>query len=197
MSADLVGRQVADIGFPVLDQLQGPITELLKIIRSKILVLAPIKPEPVQVALDRFDVLDLFLGRVGIVKPQVTTTAELAGDPEVETDGLGVADVQVAVRLRREAGHELSVPLAGGAVGADDLADKIEFGRLAGFLVVAHQAVMFTRPTGKGQEGATAQRWREDRILPAGEPRLPLGFEGGLAGSERLEQQLPRLGILD
>ena len=32
-------------------------------------MLAPIKPEPVHVFLDRFDVFDIFFSRIGIVEP--------------------------------------------------------------------------------------------------------------------------------
>ena len=46
------------------------------------------------------------------------------GDAEVEADRLGVADVEVAVRLGREAGDDgLVPPLA--KVGGDDLADEV------------------------------------------------------------------------
>ncbi len=45
-------------------------------------------------------------------------------DAEVEADRLGVADVQVAVRLRREAGDDRRRP-AGREVGGDDVADEV------------------------------------------------------------------------
>src|SRR5436853_5587354 len=54
----------------------------------------------------------------------MAAAAELFGDTEIERNGLGVADVQVAVRLRREPGHDLGVPLRG-EIGCDDVADEI------------------------------------------------------------------------
>ena len=56
---------------------------------------------------------DLFLARVGVVEAQVAQAAELLGDAEVQADRLGVADVQIAVRLGREAGVHAAVVLAG------------------------------------------------------------------------------------
>ena len=73
---------------------------------------------------DGLDVLDVLLGRVGVVHAQVADAAELAGDAEVEADGLGVADVQVAVRLGRKAGVDLRILLLGDVRG-DDVADEI------------------------------------------------------------------------
>ena len=87
-------------------------------------MLAPVEAEPAHVALDGVDILLLFLGRVGVVEAQVAAAAELLGDAEVEADRLGVADVQVAVRLGRKAGHHRRVPL-GVEVGLDDVADEI------------------------------------------------------------------------
>src|SRR5262249_23076526 len=76
------------------------------------------------VLLDRVDVLLLLLDRVGVVETQVAAAAELLRDPEVERDCLGVPDVEVSVRLGREAGHDLrDPPLA--HVGGDDLPDEI------------------------------------------------------------------------
>src|SRR5262245_42634558 len=87
-------------------------------------MLTPVEPEPADVLLDRVDVLLLFLDRVGVVEAQVATSAELSGDPEVERDRLGVPDMEVAVRLGREAGHNLGDP-ALAQVGSNDLADEI------------------------------------------------------------------------
>src|SRR5690606_10505969 len=65
-----------------------------------------------------------FLHRVGVVQAQVADAAELRRDAKVQADGLGVADVQVAVGLRREAGLDRRV-LAAGEVVSDDLPDEV------------------------------------------------------------------------
>src|ERR1700687_2964777 len=50
--------------------------------------------------------------------------AKLLRDAEIERDRLGVADVQIAVRLRRESGHDPAV-LFGVEIGLDDVAHEI------------------------------------------------------------------------
>ena len=62
----------------------------------------------------------LFLGRVGVVEAQVALAAELVGEAEVQADGLGVADVQVAVGLGRKAGVDASPYLLVRQVVEDD-----------------------------------------------------------------------------
>ena len=49
---------------------------------------------------------------------------EFLRDAEIQRNRLGVADVQVAVRLRRESGHDPAM-LLGREVGLDDVADEI------------------------------------------------------------------------
>ena len=99
----LLLRLVVDIGLAVADEMLGPFVELLEIVGRMIEVLAPIEAEPAHVALDGVDIFLLLLGRIGVVEAQVTAAAELLGHAEIEADGLGVADVQIAVRLGREA----------------------------------------------------------------------------------------------
>ncbi len=138
--ADLVGGEVVDVGLAGLDQVDGPVVELVEVVGGVVEMLAPVEAEPADVLLDRVDVLLLFLDRVGVVEAQVAAAAELLGDPEVERDRLGVADVEVAVRLGREAGHDLRDP-ALAHVGGDDLADEIaSFG--SGRIVGAHAAAL-------------------------------------------------------
>ena len=104
LRAHLVRRLVVDIGLAGADQVLGPVVELLEIVRGVVEVLAPVEAEPAHVALDRVDVLLLLLGRVGVVEAQVAAAAELLRDAEIEADRLGVADMQIAVRLGRKAG---------------------------------------------------------------------------------------------
>ena len=56
------------------------------------------------VLLDGFHKLHVFLGGVGVIHTQVAQAAKLLGSAEVNDQGLAVADVQVAVGLRREPG---------------------------------------------------------------------------------------------
>ena len=88
-------------------------------------MLAPVKTEPAQVFLNGLHVFSGFLARIGVVKAEMADPVVLLGDTEVEADGLGMADVQEAVGLRRESGDDVAV-LAGFEVFGDDLADEVE-----------------------------------------------------------------------
>jgi hypothetical protein len=76
---------------------------------------------------DGLDVFDVLLDRVGVVEAQVALALVLAGDAEVEADGLRVADVQVAVGLGREAGDDLGVAFLRD-VARDDVTDEVTGG---------------------------------------------------------------------
>jgi hypothetical protein len=67
------------------------------------LVVGPASDEPVHVFDNGIHILNLLLGRVGVVHAEVAYPAEFAGNAEVQADAFGVADVEVAVRLGREA----------------------------------------------------------------------------------------------
>src|SRR5437588_564846 len=95
----------------------------------------PVEAQPANVALDGVDVLLVLLDRVGVVVAQVAAPAELLGNAEVERDRLGVADVQVAVRLGRKARHHRLLPPRL-EVGAHDVADEILPGLAGGGCLV-------------------------------------------------------------
>ena len=105
--AHLVLRLVVDIGLAGADQVLGPVVEPLEIIRGVVEVLAPVEAEPAHVALDRVDIFLLFLGRIGVVEAQMAAAAEFLRDAEIQADRLGVADMQIAVRLGRKPRHHL------------------------------------------------------------------------------------------
>ena len=102
MLANLLGGEVIDVGLAGLDQLHGPLEELVEVVGG-VAETIPLEAEPAHVLLDGVHVLLLFLLGIGVVEAQVGEAAELVGQTEVEADGLGVADVQVAVGLRRKA----------------------------------------------------------------------------------------------
>jgi hypothetical protein len=56
----------------------------------------------VEVCFNGFHKLDIFLARVGIIKPKIAESAEFSGETEIETNGFRMTDMQVAVRLRRK-----------------------------------------------------------------------------------------------
>ena len=84
--AHLVGRQIVDIGLAGLDQMFGPMVELLEIVGGEFDVPTPIEAKPANIILDGVDEFLLFLGRVGVVKPQIAAPAEFLGDAKIQTD---------------------------------------------------------------------------------------------------------------
>ena len=88
-------------------------------------MLPPVETEPAYVTRDGFDILDLFLARVRVIEPEVTSAVVIPGYAEIETDCLGVTDMQVTVRFGREAGTDSSVVGSVRVVPVDDVANKI------------------------------------------------------------------------
>jgi len=74
-------------------------------------MLSPVPAQPANVFDDGIDVFFFLFFRVGIVKAQVTDAPLVLGcDTEIQTDAFGVADVQIAVRLRRKSRYHPSAP---------------------------------------------------------------------------------------
>ena len=97
-----------DIGFTFLDEFYGKVPELFKVVGS-IINCAPFKAQPFDVFHNGIDVFRVFLLRVGIVETEVAYSAVFLCDSEVHANGLSMSDVQVSVRLRREAGLQAAV----------------------------------------------------------------------------------------
>jgi hypothetical protein len=83
----------------------GPFIKPLEIIRRMKQIVAPVEAEPAHVALDGVDIFLLFLGGIGVVEAQMAAPAEFLRHAEIQADRLGVADMQIAVRLRRLSGR--------------------------------------------------------------------------------------------
>ncbi|BAF61048.1 hypothetical protein PTH_2866 [Pelotomaculum thermopropionicum SI] len=98
--------QVADVGLAGLNQLDGVLVHLLKVVRGVKEPAVPIKPEPFYILLDRLHIFLVFFGRVGIVEPQVAQPAVLSGEAEIEADRFGMPDMQVAVGFRGKPGMD-------------------------------------------------------------------------------------------
>ena len=93
-------------------------------------MLSPIETEPSNVALDCVDIFLLFLGRIRVVEAQMAAAAELLSDAEIQADRLGMANVEITIRLWRKAGNDL-LDAAGIEIAFDDVANEIaaHFGR--------------------------------------------------------------------
>ena len=91
------------------------------------------KAEPLNITQDRIDILLILLDGISVVKANVADTAILLGNAEVHTNRLGMADVEVAVRLRWEARLDASVVEPLPEVALHDLLYKVERLLLAAF----------------------------------------------------------------
>jgi len=50
--------------------------------------------------LDRLDILAIFFVWIGVVEPKIAHSTEFRGEAEIEANGLGVSDMQIAIRFR-------------------------------------------------------------------------------------------------
>ena len=90
---------------------------------------------------------------------------KFGGDPEVEADGFGMADVQVAVGLGREARDDAAAVEAGRHVGRNNFADEVPgFSAVARFggrtgVHVRHgfQAIRLSQFAAQGAPARTAR----------------------------------------
>ena len=159
--ADFLRAEVIHVGLALFDQMFGPSIELLEVVRGEVKVLAPIEAQPGDVCLYGIDVFLFFLGGVGVVETQGAVAAELAGHTEIEADRLGMPDVEVAVGLRREAGHHLG-GAAGRQVAGNDVTDEVTHagcgGIVCGGLVVIHLLWGFPMTIPKGEKTAAFQQ---------------------------------------
>jgi hypothetical protein len=74
-------------------------------------MIAPVEPQPADVALDGIGEQLLLLHRVGVIEPQMTGAPQFPSDAEIQADRFGVSQMQESVRLRREArDHVLHAP---------------------------------------------------------------------------------------
>ncbi len=99
--------------------------ELLKVVGGKELPVIPLKPKPPNVLLDCIHVFEVFAAGIGIIEAQVTRALVVGGDAEVEADGLGVPDMEIAVWLGWKAGRNPPVMLVCLQIFIDDSADEI------------------------------------------------------------------------
>ena len=105
---DFLFRKGIHVGLPLLDKNQGAFVEALEVVRSEVEVLTPVETQPTDVLLDGADVFHVLGEGVGVVEAEVADSPVLLSQTEVQDNGFGVADVQIAVGLRREPGFHPS-----------------------------------------------------------------------------------------
>ena len=153
---DLIRSQAVHVGLALFDQVHGIGVELVEIIGGEARLALPGKTQPVHVLLDGFHVLHFLFHRVGVIEAQVAAAAEFPGQAEVQADGLGMADVQVTVRFRRETGMHPAAVGAGLYIPADDAADEIIRFR---FVFLAHSCSRFLFNWPQSSQRNT-ERWK-------------------------------------
>ena len=132
VQADLLLVLVIDIGEAPLDEVLGPLVQLVEVVR-RVELLVPMEAQPLDVLLDGVHVFGVLLRGVRVVVTEVRLAAVLLRETEVQADGLGVTQVKVAIRLRRETGHD-GIHFARREVGFDDLFEEIQFAFFHGLL---------------------------------------------------------------
>ena len=103
---ELLGRQLAHIGKALFDEAHSLLVILLKIVGAVEEAVTPVETKPVDVLLDGLHELLVLFGGVGVIHPQVAQSAKLLSGTEVDGQGLAVADMQIAVGLRRKPGMD-------------------------------------------------------------------------------------------
>ena len=172
---------VVDVGQALFDQQLGPGVHLLEIIRGVTHLQLLTAGEPFDVADDGIHVFDVFLTGVGVVKTQAANAVEFVGDAEVEADGFGVANVQVAVGFGRETGDHRCGNLALFEVIGHYLADKVAgwaVGGVAHVRLLAGSAVCQPQTTCQCLNRASIGRCRKKRppmVAQLVERPLPVG----------------------
>ena len=99
--------------------------ELIKVVRRVEFPVVPIESQPAHVRFDGFHIFEIFLARIGIVETQVTEPAKFGGETEVETNGFRVADMKIAIGLRRESRVHPTLIFALFQIFRDDIADEM------------------------------------------------------------------------
>ena len=103
VGAHFLRRQLTNKGLAFFDQLDGAVKEKVKVVGGVVQVV-PLKAQPLNVLFDGVYILGVLFGGVGVVQTQIAHALVLFLYPKIDANGLGVANVQVAVGLRGKAG---------------------------------------------------------------------------------------------
>ena len=122
---DFLASLLIYVSLALFDEPHGEVPELLEIVGG-IIYIAPLEAEPFDVFLNGVDVFGVFLLGVGVVEAQVAHAAKLLRHAEVHANGLGMTNVEIAVRLGRETCLETAVILTVGQVARNDLLYKVQ-----------------------------------------------------------------------
>src|SRR5260370_6322429 len=124
MLAYFLSHQIVNVGLAILDQFDGPLVKLVEII-GRVEKAIPLKAQPIHVGFDRLNVFGFLLLGIGIVKAKICVSTKFVGQTEIDADRLGMADMQIAVRLGRESGLYAAIVLVGLEVFENNVADEV------------------------------------------------------------------------
>ncbi len=100
---ELFGSKLAHIGKAFVYKLNGILIGLFKIVRSVVKSVPPIEAEPMNILLNSLNKLGILLCGICIVHTQIAYAAEAFSRAEIYCKRLAVPDMEISVRLRREA----------------------------------------------------------------------------------------------
>ena len=122
---DFVLCQVADIGLTRLDERNRAVIAGFKVVRAvENAAVGHFAGQPLNVLLDRLYILVIFAHRIGVIKAQIELAAIFLGNRPVDINGFCRANVQIAIRLRRETGVDL-LGQTGCNIGINDVGQEI------------------------------------------------------------------------
>ena len=121
----LLARLFVHVGTPLQYAPLGKVPEVLEIVAG-IAYLAPFEAQPLDVALYGFYIFCIFFLGIRVVHAEVAHAAELLGNAEVNSNGLGMSYVQVSVRFRRKACLQSSAVLSFFQVLDYNLLDEVQ-----------------------------------------------------------------------
>src|SRR5437016_994454 len=129
---------------------------MIIVVRRVVTMRSPVVPQPTDRVGDRILVLDVLLERIRVIEAQMADAAVLGGEPEIQYDRLGMTEMQVAVRFRRETCDDASAVLAAAIVLRDDRPQKI----CADFFTRSLRAALVVRCRRRERGCLIACMWR-------------------------------------
>ena len=122
---NLLCALLVDIRLALLDEFDGKIPQLVKVVRS-IVYVCPVETKPLYILHNRINILHILFCWVGVVEAQVAYAVVLLCHTEVHAYCLCMADVKVSVWFGRETGLYLASVLAFLKVVHYNLLDKTD-----------------------------------------------------------------------
>src|SRR5699024_9002977 len=104
--SDLISCKITYESFAFFYEFYSRLIHLVKVIGSPE-SLVPFKTQPSDIFFYGVYIFYILFDRVGIIISEVAFASVFGCGGKVETDGLGVSDVQVTVRFRRKTGTHL------------------------------------------------------------------------------------------